>query len=66
LRAPRLFAEPRVESERARGAIDVELGVAARVAAVRHREIEQRITVLVNDPTHRQEELAALAEGEGA
>jgi hypothetical protein len=61
-----LLGELGVERERARGPVDVELRVRPRVAAVGHREVEQRVAVAVDDPAHRAEQLPALAVGHRA
>jgi hypothetical protein len=51
-----------VRRERPDRAVDVELRVAARVAAVRDGEADELVTLRVDRPRHRAEHLAALHE----
>jgi hypothetical protein len=60
------LAERRVGGEGPRGPVDVELAVAAGVAAVRRREVEQLVPVRVDRRRDRLEHLRALRKGHGA
>ena len=61
-RVAELRAEIGVGGERAGRAVDVELRVGARVAAVRERQAEELVAVRVNGARHRADDLAALGE----
>ena len=61
-----LLAEARVGRQRAGRAVEVELGVRARRAAVLDRDLDQLLAPLVERLGERHQELAALAEGERA
>src|SRR5262249_32255616 len=61
-----LLAEVGVVGERARGAVDVELGVRARVAAVRDREPDELVAVGMDRARQRPQQLAPLGEGHPA
>ena len=65
-RAPSLRAELGVVRERDRAAVDVELGVAARVAAVGDRERDQLLARAVDRLGERGEQGAALGERQPA
>src|SRR5690606_7336522 len=55
--------EPRVVRERARRAVDVELGVGASVPGVLERELDQLVARLVDRAAQRLEQRTALGEG---
>ena len=57
------LAELGVRHQRADAAVDVELRVAARVAAVGHGQLNQRLALRVNRLGHRGEQVTALGKG---
>src|SRR5437899_2725191 len=61
---PELPAELRVVRERGDGAVDVELGVAARVAAVLHGEGDELVAAGVQRLAPGPEQRSALSEGQ--
>ena len=66
LRVAELLPEVGVISERAGRAVDVELGVGAGVSAVRDREADELVALLVDRLREGTHHLAALGEGHRA
>jgi hypothetical protein len=58
------LAERTIVGQRAGRAVDVELGVAPRVAAVQNRQLDELIAVFVELLGERLEQVATLGEGQ--